>query len=110
MNKSLTIIVGIGGMLNSNFIITNHAMLLADLNRAEPLFRSLGGLVVDEAHQLVQTASRLDETMFSYTNWKYVMGQVGSDAEGQLLHQIFSLCEQLGEPIAYCKICNNYCL
>lgn len=89
---------------NSNFIITNHAMLLADLNRAEPLFKALGGLVVDEAHQLVQTASRLDETVFSYTNWKYVMGQVGSDADGQLLHQTLSLCERLGEPIKTMKL------
>lgn len=88
---------------NSNFIITNHAMLLADLNRAEPLFKTLGGLVVDEAHQLVQTASRLDETVFSYTNWKYVMGQVGSDVEGQLMHQILSLSERLGEPVAAMK-------
>ena len=87
----------------SNFIITNHAMLLADLNRAEPLFKTLGGIVVDEAHQLVQTASRLDETVFSYTNWKYVMGQVGSDVEGQLLHQIYSLSERLGEPVATMK-------
>lgn len=88
---------------NSNFIITNHAMLLADLNRAEPLFTSLGGLVVDEAHQLVQTASRLDEIVFSYTNWKYVMGHIGSDADGQLLDQIFSLSDRLGGPLMALK-------
>ena len=55
-------------------------MLLADVNRNEPLFSSLGWLVVDEAHQIAPIASRLDEIVFSYTNWKYTMGQVGSEA------------------------------
>ena len=66
-------------------------MLLSDLNREQMIFRSLAGLIVDEAHQFVQTASRLNETVFSYTNWKYVMGQIGSDADGQLLHQLMIL-------------------
>ena len=65
-----------------NIIITNHSMLLADLNRDKLIFNSLAGLVVDEAHQFVQTASRMNETVFSYTNWKYIMGQIGSEAKG----------------------------
>ncbi|WP_318617370.1 ATP-dependent DNA helicase DinG [Sporosarcina sp. YIM B06819] len=80
----------------SNIIITNHAMLLSDLNREQLIFNSLAGLVVDEAHQFVQTASRLNETVFSYTNWKYVMGQMGSDATGQLLHQVNNLNKRSG--------------
>ncbi|MFJ7933473.1 ATP-dependent DNA helicase DinG [Sporosarcina sp. NPDC096371] len=80
----------------SNIIITNHAMLLSDLNRGQLVFSQLAGLVVDEAHQFVQTASRLNETVFSYTNWKYVMGQMGSDATGQLLHQVTALHKRLG--------------
>ena len=81
---------------DSNLIITNHSMLLADLNRGQVLFSTLAGLVVDEAHQLIQTASSLDQTVFSYTNWKYIMGQIGSDAEGQLLQQIFLVSNQYG--------------
>ena len=88
---------------NSNLIITNHSMLLADLNRGQRLFNSLGGLVVDEVHQLAQTASRLDETVFSYTNWKYIMGQIGSDAEGQLLQQIDSLLTQVSTSSIHIK-------
>lgn len=80
----------------SNIIITNHAMLLSDVNRDQLIFNSLAGLVVDEAHQFVQTASRLNETVFSYTNWKYVMGQIGSDATGQLLHQVNVLNKRCG--------------
>ena len=71
-------------------------MLLSDVNRDQLIFNSLAGLVVDEAHQFVQTASRLNETVFSYTNWKYVMGQMGSDATGQLLHQVNVLNKRCG--------------
>lgn len=79
----------------SNLIITNHSMLLSDLNRGQLVFSSLAGLIVDEAHQFVQTATFLNETVFSYTNWKYVMGQIGSDATGQLLHQVDALNHKL---------------
>ena len=41
---------------HSNLIITNHSMLLSDMNRGQSIFSSLGGLIVDEAHQFVQTA------------------------------------------------------
>ena len=89
---------------HSNFIITNHAMLLADVNRAEPIFNSLSGLVVDEAHQFHQIASRLDEIVFSYTNWKYTMGQVSSDVEGQLLYDILALGDRLGTSSTTTKV------
>ena len=85
----------------ANFIITNHAMLLADLNRTTPLFTSQSGLIVDEAHQFVQTASRHDEIVFSYTNWKYVMGQMGSDSEGQLVHELFKIANKLAVPLTH---------
>ncbi|MDS9470845.1 ATP-dependent DNA helicase DinG [Sporosarcina pasteurii] len=84
---------------NSNFIITNHAMLLSDINRTEPIFDNIAGLVVDEAHQLVHTAARLSETVFSYTTWKYIMGQLTSTAEGQLLSEIMTLADRLGVSI-----------
>lgn len=81
---------------HSNFIITNHAMLLADMNKKQPMFTSVAGVIIDEAHQFTQVASRFDEVVFSYTNWKYIMGQVGSDAEGQLMYQLFALADRHG--------------
>jgi len=87
----------------SNVIITNHSMLLADLNRNKPLFGSLSGLIVDEAHQFVHTASKFNETVFSYTNWKYIMGQIGSETDGHLLHQIFSLADRLSIHLMHSK-------
>ncbi|MBO0586557.1 ATP-dependent DNA helicase DinG [Sporosarcina sp. E16_8] len=81
---------------HSNLIITNHSMLLSDMNREQKIFNSLAGLIVDEAHQFVQAATFMNETVFSYTNWKYVMGQIASDATGQLLHQVDQLNSQFG--------------
>ncbi|WP_339250033.1 ATP-dependent DNA helicase DinG [Sporosarcina sp. FSL W8-0480] len=76
---------------NSNLVITNHAMLLSDVNREQKIFHSLSGLIIDEAHQFIHTAIRTNEIVLSYMNWKYVIGQIGSDAEGQLLHKIMKL-------------------
>jgi ATP-dependent DNA helicase DinG len=81
---------------HSNLIITNHSMLLSDLNRGQSIFGSLAGLVVDEAHQFVQAATYMNETVFSYTNWKYVMGQLASESSGQLLQQVDRLNHQFG--------------
>lgn len=69
----------------SVILVTNHAMLMNDKDRHEPLFHSLGGLVVDEAHQMNQAAIQIHEQVFSYTHWKYVMGQLHTFSNGQLL-------------------------
>ncbi|MCM3637667.1 ATP-dependent DNA helicase DinG [Sporosarcina luteola] len=80
----------------SNLIITNHSMLLSDSNREQKIFQDFSGLIIDEAHQFIHTAANSNETVFSYMNWKYVMGQLGSDAVGQLLHQIMKLHRKYG--------------
>lgn len=82
---------------HAHFIITNHAMLLADVQRKTPIFDGIAGLIVDEAHQFTHTAAKFKETVFSYTNWKYVMGQLGSNGEDQLLPAILSLAVRFGE-------------
>ena len=72
-------------------IIRCYLLIVIAQNR---IFNSFGGLIVDEAHQMGQIAIRHNEIVFSYTNWKYIMGQVGSEAEGQLLHGMFSLSDR----------------
>lgn len=84
---------------HAQFIITNHAMLLSDVHRKNPIFNQISGLIVDEAHQFVHTSARFKETVFSYTTWKYIMGQLGSNGEDQLFPAILSLAKRLGESI-----------
>ncbi|MFC5603281.1 ATP-dependent DNA helicase DinG [Sporosarcina koreensis] len=80
----------------SNLIVTNHSMLLSDSNREQRIFQNFSGLIIDEAHQFIHTAANANETVLSYMNWKYVMGQLGSDADGQLLHQMMKLHRKYG--------------
>ncbi|SOC19890.1 ATP-dependent DNA helicase DinG [Ureibacillus xyleni] len=68
----------------ADLIITNHAMLLADLVRNEPIFDSIDGWIIDEAHQFIQAAVNRDESIFTFTNWKYVFGQIGLSTDQQL--------------------------
>ncbi|PIC95890.1 ATP-dependent helicase DinG [Sporosarcina sp. P26b] len=69
----------------SMVLLTNHSMLLNDKQRYDPLFHSISGLVVDEAHQMNQAAIRTHQQVFSYTNWKYVMSQLNGLSNCQLL-------------------------
>lgn len=72
----------------ADVIITNHAMLLADLVRHEQIFDNIGGWIIDEAHQFVQAAIQRDEKIFSYTNWKYLFGQIGNYTDEQLFYSL----------------------
>ncbi|ARD49475.1 ATP-dependent DNA helicase DinG [Sporosarcina sp. P33] len=69
----------------SMVLLTNHSMLMNDRQRHDPLFHSISGLVIDEAHQMNQAAIRTHQQVFSYTNWKYVMSQLNGLGSCQLL-------------------------
>ncbi|CAM5181660.1 3'-5' exonuclease DinG OS=Ureibacillus acetophenoni OX=614649 GN=dinG PE=3 SV=1 [Ureibacillus acetophenoni] len=75
---------------SADLIVTNHAMLIADLNRKVPIFQNIGGYIIDEAHQFVQAAEIRDESILTYANWKYVFGQIGLSSDGQLFSSIRS--------------------
>ena len=68
-------------------IVTNHSMVLSDLVRQTPIFTQIDGWIMDEAHQFIQAAMQQDETVLSYTQWKYVFGQIGTMEETALFHQ-----------------------
>ena len=72
----------------SMVLLTNHSMLMNDRQRHDPLFHSISGLVIDEAHQMNQAAIRTHQQVFSYTKWKYVMGQLNGLGGTQLLYDM----------------------
>ncbi|NLY80758.1 MAG: ATP-dependent helicase DinG, partial [Lysinibacillus sp.] len=72
--------------IEADIILTNHAMLLADLVRLEPIFDRIDGWIIDEAHQFIQAAINRDQVIFSFTNWKYQFGQIGITSEKGLFH------------------------
>lgn len=69
---------------DADIIVTNHSMLIAELVRHEPIFHQIEGWIIDEAHQFIQAAVNRDESIFSFTNWKYLFGQIGLSTDNQL--------------------------
>lgn len=67
---------------HADVILTNHAMVLADLVRLDTIFNEIDGWIIDEAHQFVKAAIQRDQTIFSFTNWKYHFGQIGTPEKG----------------------------
>lgn len=88
--------------VEADLLITNHAMLFSDKDRLEPLFTTnIGACIIDEAHQLVQAANTRDERTFSFTQWKYVFGQIGLSDGEQLAGKYYRLVEQQDYSIDY---------
>ncbi|WP_432355148.1 ATP-dependent DNA helicase DinG [Sporosarcina sp. A2] len=73
---------------HADLVITNHALLLSDGMSKEQLVEEASGLIIDEAHQFIHAAYKTNEVIFSYTNWKYVMGQIGSESEDSINRRI----------------------
>lgn len=80
----------------SDIIVTNHAMLLADLERLEPIFQSIDGWIIDEAHQFIHAAIHRQQVVFSYAQWKYYFGQIGHASENGLFHKFQVAAMQTG--------------
>lgn len=73
----------------ADLIITNHAMVLADLNRPDPVFKNVNGWILDEGHQFIQAATNRAEKVFSYSKWKHLFGQLGSSESSGIEHPFY---------------------
>lgn len=81
----------------ADLLITNHAMLFTDKHRLEPLLTNeITSFVIDEAHQFVQAANAREERIFSYTQWRYVFGQLGTRDQEQLTSSFAKVLENHG--------------
>ncbi|WP_313890960.1 ATP-dependent DNA helicase DinG [Psychrobacillus sp.] len=73
---------------NCDVLVTNHAMILADQDREIRLLSNGCATIIDEAHQFIHASMSRKERVFSYTTWKYVLGQFGTLDTDQLLGQL----------------------
>lgn len=71
-----------------DILVTNHAMIMADQEREKRLLAHGCAMVIDEAHQLIHASMSRKERIFSYTNWKYVLGQFGTLDTDHLLGKL----------------------
>lgn len=77
--------------MKADLLVTNHAMLLADLVRHEPLFEQIDGWIIDEAHQFIQAASQRDEKRLGYAQWKYIFGKIGVFEDNHLFTSFYQV-------------------
>ncbi len=85
----------------ADLLITNHAMLFTDKHRLEPLLTNeITSFIIDEAHQFVQAANARDERIFSFTQWKYVLGQLGTRDQEQLTSSFARVLERQGVEVS----------
>ncbi|MDF2067154.1 ATP-dependent DNA helicase DinG [Bacillus sp. Cr_A10] len=74
-----------------DILVTNHAMILADQERENRLLVNGCATIIDEAHQFIHASMSRKERVFSYTNWKYVLGQFGTLDTEHLLYKLSDL-------------------
>lgn len=74
----------------AHLIFTNHAWLMSSEESATLVERA-GGCIIDEAHQMIDAAIHSKEVAFSYTFWKYMIGQVHNEGEGDLLPKVLRI-------------------
>ncbi|MDI2589567.1 ATP-dependent DNA helicase DinG [Psychrobacillus sp. NEAU-3TGS] len=71
-----------------DILVTNHAMIMADREREKKLLAHGCATIIDEAHQVIHASMSRKERVFSYTTWKYVLGQFGTLDTDQLLSRL----------------------
>ncbi len=60
-------------------------------DESAPLVERAGGCIIDEAHQMIDAAIHSKEVAFSYTFWKYMIGQVHNEGESDLLPKVLRI-------------------
>lgn len=92
----------------AELIITNHAMLLADLERETPIVQQVVGFILDEGHQMIQAATMREEKVFAYHRFKYCFGQIGHFEDRALHHAFYRLLQQADRvPLRYLSKLEN---
>lgn len=71
-----------------DILVTNHSMIIADKDRENKLLDNGCATIIDEAHQMIHASISRKERIFSYTNWKYILGQFGTLDTDHLLYKL----------------------
>nr|WP_205964052.1 ATP-dependent DNA helicase DinG [Psychrobacillus sp. BL-248-WT-3] len=71
-----------------DILVTNHSMIIADKDREVKLLENGCATIIDEAHQMIHASISRKERIFSYTNWKYILGQFGTLDTDHLLYKL----------------------
>lgn len=82
---------------HATLIVTNHAMLLADRHRRQPVFPQACAVILDEAHQMLKVMTDIDSKMFSFNRVKYLIGQIGTYHDDNLFRRLQDATERTAQ-------------
>ncbi|HEY4602491.1 MAG TPA: ATP-dependent DNA helicase DinG [Cerasibacillus sp.] len=75
----------------ANLIITNHALLCADIVSKHIYLPRYNKAIIDEAHHLEETASHYFGLQFDYMQNVFVLNQIGASNEGKWMTKIANI-------------------
>lgn len=78
----------------STVIITNHSLILS--KQFQRLLPSIIGLIIDEAHHLIDTSLRVRETTLSFRELKYWMGKSQPDESQLIFKRTMQVMQSIG--------------
>ncbi len=88
--------------LTANLIVTNHAMLLADLERVEKILPSYQEVIIDEAHHFKNVATEQLGVRFHYLDLHHIISRLGFTNTNGLLRDFVKVRKEISS--AFFKI------
>jgi ATP-dependent DNA helicase DinG len=83
--------------MKANIIVTNHAMLLSDIQREHKILPDHYEVIIDEAHHFHRIASEHLGVRFSYLDLHSLINRLGSFTTNGLIKKFTFVREELGE-------------
>jgi ATP-dependent DNA helicase DinG len=78
---------------HADLIITNHSMLLADIEKENKIFPDYEYVVIDEAHHLERSARQYFGLSLKYVTSKFLLSKAKSSDKQSLLPRLHSILE-----------------
>ncbi|MBS4209790.1 ATP-dependent DNA helicase DinG [Bacillus sp. FJAT-50079] len=82
--------------LHAEIVITNHAMLLVDMEKEKGLLPEANFIIVDEAHNFIQAARKSYGKKIEFHSVKYILGKLGTLENRQMFSRFEQMIQQKG--------------
>ncbi|MCP8968783.1 ATP-dependent DNA helicase DinG [Ectobacillus ponti] len=82
--------------LFADLVITNHTLLLQDLQQEESLLASCEHVILDEAHHIEETASQSLGRQFSCMQFQLLLSRIGTLDTNEVLFHVYELAKEYG--------------
>ncbi|SFA98817.1 MULTISPECIES: ATP-dependent DNA helicase DinG [unclassified Bacillus (in: firmicutes)] len=81
--------------VNANIVITNHSLLLSNMENPSTVLPPYEYVVIDEGHHFEKTAGRYLGTSLDYLNLRMTLSQFGTFEQRQLFYKLEQILEQI---------------